>query len=104
MSKIVFLHYRTKDKRGNLAARSGATVALQQLDDGAIRTSVAFCNSTDNYNKSTGRAVAGGRLLFGKDYAENQGWNIGEMVSHCDRIMARDYNYHRQSKPRRPRS
>jgi hypothetical protein len=103
MSKIVFLHYRSIDyTRGDVAARGGATVAIEQTDKGEIRTAVAWCSNKDNYNKRVGRALAGGRLMYGKMFTEQtELTNIGETVNHVDDFMALNYGYFRTTKKKR---
>lgn len=101
MNKIVFLHYRNKDNAGQLSARGGATVAIQQTDTGEIRTAVAWCSDKDNYNKATGRGFAGGRLMFGKHYTTQPLPNIGETVLHVDDFMYLNYGFRRHSKQKR---
>lgn len=110
--KIVFLHYRNlKDipaadggVQTAIDSNSGATVALTQLPDGVLVMATAYCHEKDNYNKHTGRAKAGGRLLS-EAYREtiNTVTTVGEAIAEIDREMWEEYNYVRHSKKQRTR-
>lgn len=57
-----FMHFRRIDAEGNVAARSGATVAYIHNEDGTTNFALAVCHPNDNYNKELGRIKASARL------------------------------------------
>lgn len=56
-----FLHFRYREKDGNIFARGGRTIAFQETPDG-VKYAVALCHLNDNFVKAMGRIKAGGRL------------------------------------------
>ena len=47
---------------GSIGSGGGATIAYREVDDGTTEFSVAYCSPRDNFNRSTGRLVASGKL------------------------------------------
>lgn len=65
--------------------RGGATIAMQQEEDGKYSVSTAFCNISDNFNASIGRQVAIGRLTCKKDKVrEDYGMSFPDKASLSD--------------------
>jgi hypothetical protein len=56
-----FMHYRKFDRRGQIMAKGGLTLAIQQ-DGQQLTIAMAECGRKDNFNRSLGRIIAEGRL------------------------------------------
>jgi hypothetical protein len=57
-----FIHLRVLDSMGKPYSTGGVTVAYKLLEENRVLFQYAICTDKDNYNKSIGRAIAGGRL------------------------------------------
>lgn len=65
MSEVKFIHLRNFNADGSVATRGGITIAYREErdDNGPVaRYAAAYCSERDNYCRSTGRAIAQGRL------------------------------------------
>jgi len=58
---VKFLHLRHPDENGKPQNRGGMTVAYEEIFS-IIYYAVAFCSEKENFNYSTGRVKAAGRL------------------------------------------
>lgn len=56
-----FMHYRKFDRRGQIMAKGGLTLAIQQ-DGNKITVALAECGRKDNFNRALGRTISEGRL------------------------------------------
>jgi len=58
-----FIHIRTQDEQGRIAAHGGVTVAYVEHEDHSQATyAISICTRNDNYDKRRGRQIAQGRL------------------------------------------
>lgn len=67
LANVRFVHLRDTDLDGRISTYGGATIAYIDTvtaDDTPITyAAVAYCHTTDRYNKETGRAKSEGRLV-----------------------------------------
>jgi len=69
--KTKFMHLRRFDKKGNLLAKGGKTIAyLVDEQDRVLGMATAQCHENDVYSKQQGRAKAEGRLKSQKYYED----------------------------------
>jgi hypothetical protein len=97
-----YLHYRAVDESAKsktnphgILSRTGATVAYAQPDDKSpIVYSMAYCHPFDNFNKSLGRAKAGGRLKSEYYRSLSEQTDREAFRAEMDEVMA-EYGYTR---------
>lgn len=64
-----FMHYRKFDRMGQISAKGGLTLAIEQ-EGSTLKVALAECGRKDLFNRKLGRTIAEGRLRAGTVVAE----------------------------------
>jgi hypothetical protein len=57
-----FMHYRTRDRKAQINARGGMTLAFEMDSNGDTIVAFAHCGRKDVFSRKMGRTIAEGRL------------------------------------------
>ena len=92
-----FMHYRKFDRKGQIMARGGMTLAIQ-VDGSQVTVALAECGRKDNFNRKLGRQIASGRLSAGKESSHVHVITLPEMTKVKSFVHAQDFVQERVKK------